>query len=58
MQARGSPGPIGPGLRTIPFAGRVRSVAVERLIERLGKLDTALVEEIVAGIVIGVDYRP
>ncbi len=37
---------------------QVRSVAIERLIERLGELDTALVEEIVAGIVIGIDYRP
>ena len=37
---------------------QIRSVAVERLIERLGELDVALVEEIVAGIVIGVDYRP
>ena len=36
----------------------IRSVAVERLIERVGELDVALVEEIVAGIVIGVDYRP
>lgn len=37
---------------------QVRSVAVERLIERLGELDADLVEEIVAGIVIGIDYRP
>ena len=37
---------------------QIRSVALERLIERLGELDTALVEEIVAGIVIGIDYRP
>ena len=37
---------------------QVRSVALERLIERLGELDGALVEEIVAGIVIGIDYRP
>ncbi|MCY4393211.1 MAG: type II toxin-antitoxin system PemK/MazF family toxin [Chloroflexi bacterium] len=37
---------------------QVRSVALERLIERLGELDAALVEEIVAGIVIGIDYRP
>ncbi|MCY3882578.1 MAG: type II toxin-antitoxin system PemK/MazF family toxin [Chloroflexi bacterium] len=37
---------------------QVRSVAVERLLERLGELDAALVEELVAGIVIGIDYRP
>lgn len=37
---------------------QVRSVAVERLIERLGVLDAMLVEEVVAGIVIGIDYRP
>ena len=37
---------------------QVRSVALERLIERLGELEAGLVEEIVAGIVIGVDYRP
>lgn len=37
---------------------QVRSVAVERLLERLGELDAALVEEVVAGIVIGIDYRP
>ena len=37
---------------------QVRSVAVERLLNRLGELDAALVEEIVAGIVIGIDYRP
>ena len=37
---------------------QVRSVAVERLFERLGVLDAALVEEVVAGIVIGIDHRP
>lgn len=33
---------------------QVRSLAIERPIERLGELDASLVEEIVAGI----DYRP
>ena len=37
---------------------QVRRVAVERLLERLGEVDAALVEEIVADIVIGIDYQP
>ena len=37
---------------------QVRSVSVERLVDRLGALDAELVEEIVAGIVIALDYQP
>ncbi len=37
---------------------QVRSVSVERLVERIGSLDAELVEEIVAGIVIALDYQP
>ena len=37
---------------------QVRSVSVERLLERVGALDAGLVEEIVAGIAIALDYEP
>ena len=37
---------------------QVRSVSVERLVHRLGGLDADLVEEIVAGIAIALDYQP
>ena len=37
---------------------QVRSVSVERLVQRIGSLDAELVEEIVAGIVIALDYQP
>ena len=37
---------------------QVRSVSVQRFVERLGDLDAELVEEIVAGIAIAIDYRP
>ena len=37
---------------------QVRSVSVERLVRRIGSLDAELVEEIVAGIVIALDYQP
>lgn len=36
---------------------QVRSVALERFIERLGGIDPELVEEIVAGVALAVDYR-
>jgi len=35
---------------------QVRSVSTERFIERIGALDAELVEEIVAGVVIAIDY--
>ena len=37
---------------------QVRSVSVERLVQRIGSLDAELVEEIVGGIVIALDYQP
>ena len=37
---------------------QVRSVSVERLVQRVGDLDADLVEEIVAGIAIALDYQP
>ena len=37
---------------------QVRSVSVERLVRRIGSLDAELVEEIVAGIAIALDYQP
>ena len=37
---------------------QVRSVSLERLVRRVGALDADLVEEIVAGIAITLDYRP
>ena len=37
---------------------QVRSVSVERLVSRLGALDAELVEEIVAGVLIALDYQP
>ncbi|GAB4333647.1 MAG: hypothetical protein Kow0010_20260 [Dehalococcoidia bacterium] len=37
---------------------QVRAVAVERLTQRIGRLDAALVEELAAGVAIAVDYRP
>lgn len=37
---------------------QVRSVSTERFVERLGALEAELVEEIVAGVVIALDYRP
>ncbi len=36
---------------------QVRSVSVERLVERLGHVDADLVEEIVAGVAIAIDYQ-
>ena len=36
---------------------QVRSVSVERLVQRIGSLDAELVEEIVAGIAIALDYQ-
>ncbi len=36
---------------------QVRSVALERFIERIGDVDAELVDEIVAGVAIAVDYR-
>lgn len=35
---------------------QVRSVSVERLVERIGRVDADLVEEIVAGVAIAIDY--
>ncbi len=37
---------------------QVRSVALERLVQRVGEVDAELVDEIVAGIAIAVDYQP
>lgn len=37
---------------------QVRGVSVRRLLRRLGRMDTALLDEIAAGIVIAVDYQP
>lgn len=37
---------------------QVRSMSTERFLERLGALDAQQVEEIVAGVVIAIDYRP
>ena len=37
---------------------QVRSVSLERLVERVGHLDAELVEEIVAGVAIALDYQP
>ena len=37
---------------------QVRSVALERFVEQLGDLDAELVEELVAGVAIAVDYQP
>ena len=37
---------------------QVRSVSVERFVERLGELDAELVEELVAGVAIAIDYQP
>ena len=37
---------------------QVHSVSTERFIERIGELEAEQVEEIVAGVVIAVDYRP
>ena len=36
---------------------QVRSVSTERFIERIGALEAEQVEEIVAGVVIAIDYR-
>ena len=36
---------------------QVRSVSSERFIERIGALEADQVEEIVAGVVIAIDYR-
>ena len=48
------------GLRTDSAADflQVRSVSTERLMRRVGVLEADEVEEIAAGIVIAVDYRP
>ena len=48
------------GLRSDSTADflQVRSVALERFVERVGDVDAELVEEIVAGVAIAVDYRP
>lgn len=37
---------------------QVRSVSTERLISRIGALNADQVEEIVAGVVIAIDYQP
>ena len=37
---------------------QVRSVSIERLVQRIWSLDAELVEEIDAGIVIALDYQP
>ena len=37
---------------------KVSSLSTERLVERKGILDAEQVEEIVAGVVIAIDYRP
>lgn len=37
---------------------QVRSVSVERLVERIGHVDADLVEEVVAGVAIVIDYQP
>ena len=37
---------------------QIRSVSVERLVERIGHVDTDLVEEVVARVVIAIDYQP
>ena len=37
---------------------QVRSVSTNRFIERIGTLEAEQVEEIVAGVVIALDYRP
>ena len=37
---------------------QVRSVATERFIERVGVLEADQVEEVVAGVVIAIDYAP
>lgn len=36
---------------------QVRSVSLERFLERLGTLEAEQVEEIVAGVVVAIDYR-
>ncbi len=37
---------------------QVRSVSTKRLLRRIGALNAAQIEEIVAGIVIAIDYQP
>lgn len=37
---------------------QVRSISTRRFLRRIGELDAALVEEIVAGVVIAIDYQP
>ena len=37
---------------------QIRSVALDRLITRIGVLNADLLEEIVAGVVIAIDYQP
>ena len=37
---------------------QVRSVSTERFMKRIGELEAEQVEEIVAGVVIALDYRP
>jgi mRNA interferase MazF len=37
---------------------QLRSVSTERFVEKLGMLDTDVTEEIVAGVVIALDYQP
>ena len=37
---------------------QVRSVSTERFLERIGALEAQQVEEIVAGVVIAIDYQP
>lgn len=37
---------------------QVRAVSTERFVSKIGQLEPALLDEVVAGIVIAVDYRP
>ena len=37
---------------------QVRSISTQRFLRRIGTLETALVEEIVSGVAIAVDYHP
>lgn len=37
---------------------QIRCVSVERFIDRLGRLDAAVVEDIAAGVAVVVEYRP
>lgn len=37
---------------------QVRSISTQRFLRRIGELDAVLVDEIVAGIVIAIEYQP